>query len=64
MPSKSDLGFNIAKSQIGIVWHTSYSDSFENMQASFSKNIASKLNPSKDVWSVDAEYKDQTAQQL
>ena len=47
----SDLGFNIAKSQIGIVWHTSYSgDSFENMQASFGKNIASKLNPSKDVW--------------
>ena len=61
VPSKSDLGFNIAKSQIGIVWHTSYSgDSFENMQASFGKNIASKLNPSKDVWSVDAEYKDQT----
>ena len=61
VPSKSDLGFNIAKSQIGIVWHTSYSgDSFEDMQATFGKNIASNLKKLKEVWSVDAEYKDQT----
>ncbi len=61
VPSRSELGYKIAKSEIGIVWHTSYSgDSFENMQASFGKNIANGLNPSTKVFSVDAEYKDQT----
>ena len=61
VPSRSELGYKIAKSEIGIVWHTSYSgDSFENMQASFGKNIANGLNSSTKVFSVDAEYKDQT----
>jgi len=61
VPSRSELGFKIAKSEIGIVWHTSYSgDSFENMQASFGKNIVNKLNNSSKVFCVDAEYKDQT----
>ena len=59
VPSDSDLGRTIRNSSIGIVWHTSYSgDSFENMKASFGKDISSKLNKSKNVWHTDATYRD------
>jgi hypothetical protein len=59
IPAKSDLAKRIMQSSIGVVWHTTYSgDSFESMSASFGKEIASKLQKTKAVWSVDAMYKD------
>lgn len=59
VPKKSPLGKKILRSEIGIVWHTTYSgDSLENMSASFGKTIADKLAPTSKVWSVDATYKD------
>lgn len=59
VPRNSDLGRTISRSSIGIVWHTSYSgDSFENMKATFGKNISSKLAKSKAVWHTDATYQD------
>ena len=59
VPLASELGRTIRQSQIGIVWHTTYTgDSFENMSASFGKNIASKFKNSKNVWSVDAMFQD------
>lgn len=59
VPSKSALAYQIAKSEIGIVWHTRYKgSSFENMSAEFGKNIAKTLKPSRSVFSVDAEYED------
>lgn len=59
VPSKSELGATIRKAKIGIVWHTTYTGtSFENMKASFGKEIASKLNKSPNVWSVDAMFTD------
>lgn len=59
VPFASELGRTIRQSQIGIVWHTTYTgDSFENMSASFGKNIASKFKNSKNVWSVDAMFQD------
>lgn len=59
VPSKSELGKQIKRSKIGVVWHTTYrGESFETMSASFGKEIASQLNPSKEVFSVDAVYKD------
>lgn len=59
VPSKSELGATIRKAKIGIVWHTTYTGtSFENMKASFGKEIASKLNRSSNVWSVDAMFTD------
>ena len=59
VPMKSDLGRTIAKSKIGIVWHTTYEgDSFESMKASFGKDISSKLRKSKNVWHSDATFRD------
>jgi hypothetical protein len=59
VPYNSELGRRIRATKIGIVWHTTYEgDSFENMKASFGKDIASKLNQSKNVWSVDATFHD------
>ena len=59
VPTKSELGATIRKAKIGIVWHTTYTGtSFENMKASFGKEIASKLKTSPNVWSVDAMFTD------
>ena len=59
VPVNSTLGRRIIKSKIGIVWHTTYTgDSFETMEASFGKYIASNLVDTPDVWSVDAMYND------
>ena len=59
IPAQSDLAKKILRSEIGVVWHTTYrGDSFESMSASFGKEIASKLQETQAVWSVDAMYKD------
>jgi hypothetical protein len=59
VPINSALGKQIAKSKIGVVWHTSYSgDTFETMRASFAKPIASQLKSSRNVFSTDALYRD------
>lgn len=59
IPAKSDLAKRIMRSELGVVWHTTYrGDSFESMSASFGKEIASKLKETGAVWSVDALYKD------
>jgi len=59
VPSKSELGATIRKAKIGIVWHTTYTGTaFENMKASFGNEIASKLNKTSNVWSVDAMFTD------
>lgn len=59
VPINSALGKQIAKSKIGVVWHTSYSgDTFETMRASFAKPIASELRTSRNVFSTDALYRD------
>jgi len=59
VPSDSVLGKQIKNSEIGVVWHTTYTgDSFENMKATFAKPIADSLNKSTKVWSTDAVYRD------
>jgi hypothetical protein len=59
IPKKSRLGREIRSSKLGVVWHTTYrGDSFESMSASFGEEIASNLQTSADVFSVDAVYKD------
>ena len=59
VPAKSKLARQILSSKIGVVWHTNYDgESFENMRASFGKNIADTLRDSSAVFSTDAEYKD------
>ena len=59
IPKGSNLAKEIQAAEIGVVWHTSYSgDSFENMKASFGKNIVGTLRKTKTVWQDDANYKD------
>jgi hypothetical protein len=59
VPKSSELGKEILRSKIGVVWHTKYrGDSFETMSASFGEEIASGLKKVNSVWSVDAVYKD------
>jgi len=59
VPKNSELGKEILRSKIGVVWHTVYRGStFEEMSASFGEEIASGLKKVNTVWSVDAVYKD------
>ena len=58
VPAKSDLAKQIAKANLGVVWHTTYKGKdFASMKASFGVNLKGlKQKPS--VWYQDAEYKD------
>ena len=59
IPAKSELAKTILASNIGVVWHTVYRGAtFETMSASFGEEIASDLTKSRNVWAVDASYKD------
>ena len=59
VPAKSELGKEIGKAEIGIVWHTTYSGgTFESMKAEFGRDIVTKLKKSSKVWMVDATLKD------
>ena len=57
VPKDSDIGTKIAKSKIGIVWHTTYSgDTLEDMTATF--GVDQPLKKVSSVWHTDASYKD------
>ena len=57
VPKDSDIGTKIAKSKIGIVWHTTYSgDTLEDMTATF--GVDQPLKRVASVWHTDASYKD------
>ena len=54
----SDLGKQISKAKIGVVWHTTYTGKeLQDMKASFGVNISSLKNVSS-VWMDDATFKD------
>ena len=62
VPKNSELGKRIAASQMGIIFHTTYTgDSMESMQASFGADVNS-LNKTSAVWFDDATYKDLSGQ--
>ena len=57
-PVDSELGRQISKAKIGIVFHTTYTGkSLPEMKASFGANISSLKKPTS-VWMDDATYKD------
>jgi len=60
IPVKSDLGKQIAKANLGVVWHTTYKGKdFHSMKASYGVNLKGlKKKPS--IWYQDAEYRDVT----
>ena len=58
VPVDSDLGQQIKKAKIGVVWHTTYSGkALQDMKASFGAYIRKLKKPSS-VWMDDATYKD------
>ena len=58
VPVNSKLGKRIGASNLGIIFHTTYTgDSIPNMQASFGADV-SALNKTSSVWFDDASYKD------
>jgi hypothetical protein len=60
VPTKSDLGKRIAKSQIGIVFHTQYKGSdLKSLSASFNPNVSALKNNTK-AWIEDASFSDAT----
>jgi hypothetical protein len=59
VPKASDLGKEILRSKVGVVWHTVYrGSSFEEMSASFGEEILPGLKKVSSVWQVDAVFKD------
>jgi hypothetical protein len=58
VPVNSDLGKQMNKSKIGVVWHTTYKGSaLQDMKASFGADT-SKMKPTSSIWMDDASYKD------
>ena len=58
VPVNSDLGKQMNRAKMGIVWHTTYTGKkLQDMKASFGADI-SKLNKVPSVWMDDATYKD------
>jgi hypothetical protein len=58
VPLNSDLGKQIKKARIGVVWHTTYTGyDLQSMKASFGADI-SKLKSVSSIWMDDATYKD------
>ena len=63
VPTASPMARTIRAAKFGVVWHTRYEgSSFETMKAAFAADIASTLKASKNVWSIDATYKDLSGQ--
>ena len=62
VPKDSELGKRIAQSEMGIVFHTTYTgDNISDMTASFGVDISGYNKPSS-VWFDDATYKDLSGQ--
>ena len=60
VPVKTKLAAKIMSSNMGIVWHTTYSgDTMEDMTASFGVN-AGAFKERNTVWQADAAFKDQS----
>ena len=60
VPVKTKLAAKIMSSNMGIVWHTTYSgDTMEDMTASFGVN-AGAFRERTSVWQADAAFKDQS----
>jgi len=61
VPRDSELGRRISRAKIGVVWHTRYhGNTLEDMSASFTDDLTREMVPNKNVWFVDAKYRDQS----
>lgn len=59
VPVNSQLGAQIKRANIGVVWHTTYEGrEISRMSASFGKGIVNKFRKPSSVWMDDATYRD------
>lgn len=59
VPSDTALAAKIKRSNIGIVWHTTYTgSSISTLTPTFGKGIVSKFKNSTSSWMIDATYED------
>ena len=59
VPVNSNLGAQIKRAAIGVVWHTTYEGrEISKMKASFGKDIVKKFRKSNSIWMDDATYRD------
>ena len=59
VPVNSNLGAQIKRASIGVVWHTTYEGrEISKMNASFGKDIVKKFRKSNSIWMDDATYRD------
>lgn len=59
VPVNSNLGAQIKRASIGVVWHTTYEGrEISKMKASFGKDIVKKFRKSNSIWMDDATYRD------
>ena len=59
VPVNSNLGAQIKRASIGVVWHTTYEGrEISKMKASFGKDIVNKFRKSNSIWMDDATYRD------
>lgn len=59
VPVDSNLGAQIRRATIGVVWHTTYTGrEIKSMRASFGKGIVNKMKKAPTVWMDDATYRD------
>lgn len=60
LPAESAGAKAVKAAKVGVVWHTTYTgNSFETLKASYGAD-ASKLKPTRNVWSQDATLRDMT----
>ena len=60
VPVNSDIGKEIKKAKLGVVWHTTYKGTdFESMKAQYGVNLSGLKKPPS-VWYQSAEYRDIT----
>jgi hypothetical protein len=61
VPTNTTLAKKIQKSNLGIVFHTTYTgNSFDSLNAEFGKPIVTKFKTTPSVWAVDATLSDDT----
>lgn len=61
VPADSELAATIRQSELGMVFHTTYSgNSLDSLKASFGKNITDKFATSDKVWAIDATLSNDT----
>jgi len=63
VPTGTPLAKTIQAAKIGIVWHTKFEgSSLGSLQATFATDVTAGMNRVREVWAIDATYRDMSGQ--